>query len=170
MDTTFDTQYFFDIEKALKPHPKYEGMRWAVFGGQNMTAVVLEIDPVKQRLRDNPPPNPFTGGNGHFHSDLEQISFFLGSTSDCPDDIKTKSIQTLSNTSNERGLTGSGVIVWLPRYIVHDIPIPKDEEEAFMQEFYPDGYPEGMKYMVMDMFSPPRPEYVEYFRNQPDHF
>jgi hypothetical protein len=147
-------------------------MRWAVFGGKHLMTVIMEIEPgvTRERPKEKQPVHPFTGGGPHFHDDTEQLGFLLGPTSDSPQEARNAPIYTITKNGNELARTGSDTIFWLPRYTVHDIKVSPEETKAFMDEYYPNGYPKGLKYLFMDVFSPIRQDYIDYFNNQPLFF
>ena len=162
-----DTKYYKYFENGMKEHPKMEGVRWAVYSGENMTAMVLEADPARAKLREKPFPNqPFTGGEPHFHKDFEQITLFLGCTPDTPEEVRGKHAYEPRNTANEFAVLDTSTIMWLPRFTVHDIDLSEEQRLQFMRDYYPDGYPEGIKFYFVDIFSPPREDYYEYWKNQ----
>lgn len=172
MVKNLNSQYFKYIEHELKPHPKFEHMRWAVIDGKYLMVVIMEIEPgvTKERPKEKQPVHPFTGGGPHFHGEFEQVGVFMGAAPDAPDEVKTKPVFTLNNHGNELGIGGDGTLIWLPRYTVHDIAVSPEQEKAFMDEYYPQDYPKGLKFWLMDVFSPPRKDYIEYFKTQPLSF
>jgi hypothetical protein len=172
MGKDYNSRYFKYIEHEMKPHPKYIGMRWAVFSGKNLMTVIMESQPgvTRERPKEKQPSHPFTGGGPHFHSNFEQVGILLGTTLDSPEEARVNPVYTLGKHGNELGRTGSGMMIWLPRYTVHDIKVTEAEEKAFMDEYYPHGYPKGLKYWLMDVFSPIRQDYLDYFKNQPISF
>jgi hypothetical protein len=165
MNINLDSRCYKYYTKMMKPHPRLENVNWVVFPGENMTVVVFEEMAGKVKVREDVV-TPFTGGVRHKHDDIEQIAVFLGYGETTPRAVKVKGYETLRDIGDEVGIVGEGVVQWIHPGTYHDIPVPPSMLEEFQKSGpFPDGYPEGTVVYWADIFSPPRPDYYEYWKS-----